>query len=101
MRFVLIGLFIVVLLTGGYFIYDSFFAKAKQGAWTPKEITQENLPSELSKFAVVQEMPESGIIGLKVGEEDYTISGNSVSSGSSEEADVYVSIPENYLEIIG
>ncbi|MEK6898525.1 MAG: hypothetical protein AABW79_00320 [Nanoarchaeota archaeon] len=100
-RFVLIGFFLVVLLIAGYFFYDSFFAKPQYSTWTPREITQENLPSELGKFAVVQDMPESGIIGLRVGEEDYTISGNSVSSGASERADVYVSIPESYLDKIG
>ncbi len=100
-RFVLIGFFIVALLIAGYFIYDGFFAKPPSSAWTPREITQENLPSELGRLAVVQEMPESGVIGLRVGEEDYAISGKSVSSGLAENADISVSLPESYLDIVG
>lgn len=74
---------------------------SSSSTWQPIELTSDNLPSNLERFKPVQEMPESGVIGLIIGDEKYTIVKGRVSRGEANDADIIISLPKSYFEIMG
>lgn len=95
---ILVGI-MVILGIGAYLLFLK--PVPSTGTWTPIDLTTENLPSYLSQFSPIQELPEEGVILLAVGDTKYTITRGGVSPGAPAQPDIALTLPESYLKVIG
>jgi len=56
--------------------------------------------SDLLDNEIVQDLPESAVIELKVGEDYYTVSRDSISAGRPSSSDLTISLPADYADQI-
>lgn len=100
-RWILLVFFIVTLAVAAYVVYDSYFKKPAFVQWVPIELTSENLPSYLSQFSVIDDFPNEGVVNLRLGDASYVIEKGSVREGTSNRADLTITLPAGYFEILG
>ena len=90
---------VIAALLIGYFVF--FKTSTSSSVWQPINLTPESLPLYLENFKPVQDIPNDGSINLVVGEEKYVITKGNVAKGHSDDADIMISVPQNYFEIMG
>ena len=102
-RGIVILIAIVVAIALGYFVWSNYFqaGSTNNSAWVPITITAENLPENLEKFSVVKDLPEDSSISLTIGDNEYSIEGSNVESGEAGNAEISITLPEEYFEVVG
>ncbi len=86
----------IALLYIGYLSLDS----SDGGAWQARTVNQSTVAEVLQETAYVQEIPESGIIQLYLGDLTYIVRKGSVQPGMALNPDIVIRLPESYLEIM-
>lgn len=87
----------IALLYIGYLSLDS---SENEGSWQARTVNQSTVAEVLQETAYVQEIPESGIIQLYLGDLTYIVRKGSVQPGTALNPDIVIRLPESYLEIM-
>jgi len=94
---------LIVIVVAGYFAYRMYFPKSSTGgsSWVPVEVNSQTLPNVLESTSVVHDLPEEGVISLKIGSSSYKVEKDSVVPGEVANPDVQITLPDKYFDIIG
>jgi len=93
-----LALVILVLIGLSAIIHiGSINNSANTGEQKAVVLTQENLPAYLESNQIINDLPEDGAINIYFGDDVYSIVGNSVDTGTIEDADITIKLPGNYF----
>lgn len=101
-KWIIAGVLIAVLLVAVVIVWNiTRPSSVATSTWQPIELTSANLPSYLSQFQPVNELPEDSQIALIVGNSEYVVTKGSVALGKASNPEITVSLPEKYFDIVG
>ena len=98
------GILVILILIIIIFATLSFLSKRATKELTNREpvlVTPEILPSYLSNFNMVNDLPKEANINIKFGDYDYIIKKGSVLEGIAENPDISINLPEEYISKLG
>lgn len=102
-HWIILALVLAIVLVLSAVVWFTMF-RTESGAtsvWQPIALTSQNLPGYLEQFRPVQELPDESSIALTVGENSYAIQRGSVHEGEAVNPDLEISLPSDYLDIMG
>ena len=97
---IILGVLLVIAIgIVSYLVW--LFSPASFGEHVPVDLSAETLPGYLSAQQIVKSLPKTTDIQVNFGENEYVIEEGSIDFGESEDPDVTIELPEEYIDKIG
>ena len=91
----------ILIVAGVLSLYLGNRSSSGVQAWEPIVLTKENLPSHLSQYSAINDLPKDSAVAFTIGSAEYGVNKGQVTEGIPSNPDVSIKVPEKYFEIIG